>query len=284
LVYALHSASGLGSVYIPALGRVRPRARMRGLGTITAGQGIAMTAPIAGAVTSGLVAGTSIGAFAGPIGAGVGAIVGLIGSLFAAHQARAAGAKTENDAVNAFLPAFDQGLQTIFQYANSGQLTGADAASACQTLLAQFFQNMAPYMRGSGRADSSNGGTNCGNGTLNSGGPCTGTPGGHKCDSSCTAGCCVGCQDLYPTILQAIQVFNNPKGGSITACNVAGSSYGATARAAYTLTYTPPAPGSIAGVADSLTSALEGGSVSSSSSLFLLLLLGIGAVLVFRSM
>jgi hypothetical protein len=249
--------------------------RLRGhhnLGSISVGQGIGMSAPIAGAVTSGLVAGTSIGAFAGPVGAAVGAIVGLIGSLFSAHSARAAGAKSENDAVNAFLPAFDQGLQTIFQQANNGTLSAVGAASACQSLLQQWFQNMAPYMRGSGRADSSNGGNNCGNGTPNPAGPCMGTEGGHKCDSSCTAGCCVGCQDLYPTILQAVQVFQNPNGGTIQACNVAGSSYGATARASYSLTYTPPAAGSVAGVANSLTA---GGS----SSLFLLLLVGVGAFL-----
>ena len=256
---------------------------LAGLG-INAGQVIGASAPIAGAATSGIIssvaAGTALASWAGPIGAGVGAIVGVIGGLFAAHAARAKGAKTENDAINAYLPAFDQGLQTIFQQANSGQLAASDAITAVNQLWAQWWANISPYTSGPGRADASKGGTNCGNGQLNPAGPCTGTPGGHKCDKSCTAGCCVGCQDLYPTILQAIQVFQNPAGGTITACTVYGSSYGASQRGSYTLTYKPPAA---AGVAASLGSALNfGGSSGGGSSLFVLALIAGGVYLATR--
>lgn len=258
------------------------------LGAVSAGQAISMSSPIAGAATTALVSGTSIGSFAGPIGAAVGAIVGLIGSLFAAHSARAAGAKTENDAVNAYLPAFDSGLQAIFQQANAGTLTATDAISAVQALISQWWANMAPYQTGAGRADASHGG-NCGNGTLMQGDPCSGTPGSPApCGKSCTAGCCVGCADLYPTILQAIQVFQNPKGGTVKVCNVAGSSYGATGRAGYSLTYTPPAPTSVAGAANAVSSGLSsvasslGLGSSSSSSWVLLALLGVGVYLVTR--
>lgn len=254
-------------------------ARLRGshmgaLGVNT-GQALELAAPVAGIATSAATA-TALGSFAGPVGAAVGAIVGIIGSLFAAHAARAAGAKTENEAINAYLPAFDSGLQMIFQQANNGTLTASDAISACQQLLAQWWSNIAPYQSGPGRADASHGGTNCGNGTLNSAGPCSGTPAGPPCNKSCTAGCCVGCQDLYPTILQAMQVFSNPKGGTITACNVAGSSYGATGRPSYQLTYTPPAAASVAGVANALTG--SGGN----SMLFFLALAGVAIFLLAR--
>jgi hypothetical protein len=249
---------------------------------ISAGQAVGASAPIAGAVTtaalSSVYAGTAIGAWAGPIGAGVGAVVGIIAGLYAAHAARAKGAKSENEAVNAFLPAFDQGLKTIFQQANSGQLSAADAISAIDNLWAQWWANMAPYQSGPGRADSSKGGTQCGSGQINPAGPCQGTIGGHKCDKSCTAGCCVGCQALYQTILQAVQVFQNPAGGSITACSVSGSKYGASARGSYSLTYTPP--GGVAGLGNALS---FGGSGGGGSSLLVLALIAGGVYLATRA-
>jgi len=223
--------------------------RFVGLGSVNAGQAVSMSAPVAGAATSALLAGTAIGAWAGPIGAGVGALVGIIGGLFAAHSARAAGAKNENEAVNAFLPAFDQALQTVFQQANAGLITANDAITGCQTILAQWWQNVKPYQSGPGRADKSNNGSACGSVNISS--PCNGT--GLKCDKSCTATCCVGCNDLLPTIAQAINVFQKG-GGTVTACTVYGSKYGATQRNSYTLTYTAPAAGSVAGIANAVDS------------------------------
>lgn len=199
-------------------------------------------------------------ALGGPIGAGIGALAGAIAGLWASHAARTKGAKAENQAINSAVSTFDQGMQAIFAAANSTNpltsITAAQAAQSCQTLLQTFFQVMAPFTHGPGAADASNGGMNCGNGTLNPGGPCTGTPGGHQCNAQCTATCCVGCQDLYPTVLQALAVFASPTGGTVTACTVYGSKYGATQRGSYNLSYTPPAASSVAGVANSLTSGL----------------------------
>lgn len=201
-----------------------------GLGDLgmNAGQGVQAAAPVAGAITSSIVATTSIASWAGPIGAGVGLLIGIIGSLFAAHAARAAGAKNENEAVNAYLPAFDQALQTIFQQANAGQISVADAISACQSVMAQWWQNMAPYQTGPGRSDCSHGGTNCG---------CSDP---YCKNKACTAGCCVGCFALMPSIQNCIAAFSSPTGGSAQILQVYGSGYGAKARSAYTLTYTPP--------------------------------------------
>jgi len=203
-------------------------------------------------------------AFGGPIGAGIGAIAGAIAGIWASHAARAKGAKTENAAVNSAVQAFDQSMQAIFAAANSSDpsvnISGAQAAEQVQQVFQSYWQGMAPFMTGPGRKDSSNFGANCGDATLNPAGPCAGTPHGHMCDSGCTAGCCVGCQDLYPTMLQAVQVFNSPTGGTVQACAVASSKYGASARSSYSLTYTPPTiASSVAGAASGLISDLTGG-------------------------
>lgn len=260
--------------------REKPLEGLRGLGEAGA-QILGTSAPIAAIGTtigvSSLAAGTALGSFAGPIGAGVGALVGIIAGLWSAHAARAKGAQTENVAINSALQAFDGSLQAVFQAANSGSVTGAQAAQVCQQILQQFWQGMAPFTTGPGRADASNLGANCG--TVNPASPCSGMLNGHKCNSSCTATCCVGCQDLVPTIASAISALSSPTGGTMTACNVAGSSYGASGRGSYTLTYTPPQVSSVAGAAASLTSDLSVGSLTSDSVLGIplwLLLLGGG--------
>lgn len=213
-------------------------------------------------------AGAAQGAmFGGPIGAGIGAIAGAIAGIWASHAARVKGAKTENKAINSAVQAFDAGIKAIFDAANSSDpataISGPQAAQLVEQLYGQFWQEMAPLTHGPGAKDSSGGGANCGSSQLNPAGPCAGTPGGHKCDSNCTATCCVGCQDLYPTMLQAIAVLNNPAGGSVEVCGVVGSKYGANARSGYTLTYSPRAGSSAAG----LLSEFTGGAGGSSSTL-----------------
>lgn len=227
--------------------------------------GVASSAA-SGAVVSAVGAtGLAAGALTAGIGAGIAVLVGVIAGLWSAHEARAKGATAENQAINSAVQTFDAGIKAIFAAANSNNpaqnITAAQAAQQCQLLLQQFFQQMGPLTHAPGAADSSGGGANCGSGVLNPGGPCTGTEGGHQCDSACTATCCVGCQDLYPTVLQAQQVFASPSGGSIQVCTVYGSKYGAQQRAGYSLTYTPPVlpvtPVSVAsGVVSTVESAL----------------------------
>ncbi len=239
-------------------------AGLNGLGAgITAPQlvatGGAVAAPIA---ASSIVSAASLsGSWAGPIGAGIGALVGIIAGLWAAHNARAAGAKTENAALNSAVQAFDASLQALFQAANSGSVTGAQAVQVCQQILQSYWAGMAPYMSGPGRADASGGGARCATpGTLNlTTDNCARYNGSLPCNKSCTAGCCVGCNDLAPAIMAAIAVFSSPTGGSVNVCVVQGSGYGAVTRAGYMLTYTPPSPTSVAGVASSLTSSSVGG-------------------------
>lgn len=242
----------------------------------------ATTAILTPVFTSGATvgAGAAAGSWAGPIGAGVGILVGILAGLWAAHQARVKGAKMENQAINSAVQAWDAGMKAIFNAANSSDPTvnvsGAQAANQVQGLYAQFWAQMSPYMRSPGTSDTSGGGVNCGSSQLNPAGPCAGTPGGHKCDASCTATCCVGCQNIFPSMLQAMQVLNSPTGGTVQVCAIAGSKYGANARSGYTLTYTPP---TVTGISSDLSSLFGGGAGASSSSSMLLPLLVAGAIL-----
>ena len=240
-----------------------------------------------GGTASSAVASAAAGAsqgmmFGGPIGAGIGAIAGAIAGIWASHAARAKGAKTENKAINSAVQAFDEGIKAIFAAANSSDpaanISGAQAGQLVEELYTQFWQQMIPFTSGPGAKDSSGGGARCGSSQLNPAGPCAGTPDGHKCDSNCTATCCVGCQDLYPTMLQAVAVLNNPSGGSVQVCGVVGSKYGATARAGYTLNYTPPTlPSSATGLLSDLTGALTGSTTGGSSSSLLLVAAAVAA-------
>jgi hypothetical protein len=210
-------------------------------GLVASGAGVATTATV-----SSLASGTALGAWAGPIGAGVGAVVGIIAGLWSAHNARVKGAKTENTLVGSAAQTVASGLQAIFQAANAGQITGAQGASLAQQLLQTYWQMVGQARGMPGVADASGGGANCGTppsfglNTPSTGNPCTGMIGGHKCDKSCTAGCCVGCQDLTPSIAQAVAVLSSPSGGTMLFCPIASSSFGLAATPSFSLTYKPP--------------------------------------------
>jgi hypothetical protein len=223
-----------------------------------------------------LLADTAAGSWAGPIGAGVALVVGLIAGFWAAHAARVAGAKDENAAINSAVTAFDQSIKALFDAANKGQIQAADAVNVCEQIRQQFWQGMAPHMTGPGRADTSNFGQNCG--TVDPSNACAIPIGAHACDKHCTAGCCVGCHDIMPVIVQAQQVFQ-AGGGTVTVCKVYGSHYGANARESYTLTYKPPS-------AETITSALaaiaSGAGLGGSSSLLPLLAAGVALWAVMR--
>jgi hypothetical protein len=256
--YPLYLQGWLGDANVPQL--------------VSVGAGIASKFATPGIVAATGATGAAAGALTLGIGLGVAVLVSVIASLWAAHEKRIAGATQENHAINSAVQTFDAGLKAIFTAANSSDpsqnVTGAQAAQQVQALFAEFFARMAPYTHAPGAADASGGGANCGNG-LNPAGPCQGTPGGHLCNKDCTATCCVGCQDIYPTMLQAVAVLNNPNGGTVTACTVYGSKYGAVQRSGYSLTYTPP---KISGSISSIASALTGGGGAS------LPLLGVAAL------
>jgi hypothetical protein len=224
----------------------------RGLGITSQEGGLLSTAASVGTTVG---TASAIGAWAGPVGAAAGAIVGVIMGLFQASAARAKGAKEENQAVNEYLPAWDQGMQAIFAAANNGSATPAECISALQTLMQQWWAAAAQFKGLPGVADASGGGANCGTYVPGQTTPCTPT-GGPGCDSSCTAMCCIGCHDLMPSAAYAAYLFGLPQGGSLNVCEVYASKYGATERPMYTLTYTPPPAGSAGADAVAATSAV----------------------------
>jgi hypothetical protein len=130
-------------------------------------------------------------------------------------------------------------LTAIFQAANSGQITGAQAITALQGIMPSYWQSVAQYQTLPGTADASKHGANCGTYIPGQTTACSPT-GGPQCDKSCTALCCVGCRDLMPTVQYAIYLFGLPSGGALNVCTVYSSKYGANQRNSYTLTYTPP--------------------------------------------
>lgn len=271
-----------------------------GLGAVNAPGLLTASAPIVSAVAAPAIStaatgvATGAGSIAGPVGAGIALLIGVIAGLWSAHNARVAGAKAENQAINSAVQTWDAGMRAIFAAANSSDFTqnvsGPQAANQVEQLFSTFWQMMSPYMHAPGTADASGGGSNCGNGQIMPGDPCSGTPGGHPCGKSCTATCCVGCADLYPSMLQAVQVLNSPTGGSVKVCTVYGSSYGAQQRAGYTLTFTPPTLSASALIPTGLTSTLSSlfgggsgspGTTGTSNSGSLLPLLAIGALAFF---
>ena len=268
------------------LGKYRSHLTLRrysGLGITSQQSGLISTGAAVGtsAAVSSLAAGTAIGSWAGPIGAGVGALVGIITGLFAASAARAKGATEENQAVNQYLPAWDSGMQQIFAAANAGTATPAECIAAIQSLMANWWAAAQQFHGLPGVADNSGGGANCGSYTP---GVTTRCSPGHPCTKSCTAFCCVGCNDLWPSSLDAIAVFNNPKGGTVNFCTVYGSGYGATQRAGYSLTYTPPPANSVAGATAAVASAVTGGGTGTILGLpwYVVVGGGIAALLAFR--
>ena len=207
---------------------------------------------------------TGIAAFAGPIGVGIAVIGSIVAGLWAAHSARAKGAKNENAAMNSAVQAFDASMRAIFDAANSNDpnkyIDANTAIQALQQTLQSYWAAMAQYSTAPGTADQSQHGANCA--------AVWAKP--TACDKSCTAGCCVGCVDLTPSINDAIAVFQQG-GGSVNVRQIFGSKYGGASRGAYTLTYKPNPP-TVSSSVDSLSqelAAVTGGSSGGGSGLLL---------------
>jgi hypothetical protein len=253
-------------------------------GLITAGSAVGAKAATGWLTSSGTIATGS--ALVPIIGTAIAVLGAIIAGLWAAHDARAAGAKTENAQVSSAVQAFDGGMHAIFDAANSSDpsknISASQAAQQVQQLYSDFWARVCNYTRGPGRADTSGCGSNCG-GPTSTTAPCAGMPYGHKCDKSCTVSCCVGCQDIKPSVDMAVAVFQ-AGGGTVQVCNVAGDRYGLSSRGGYSLTYRAPTISpisSVTGAASGLLSELTGGSGGPSGGGSMLPLLALAAVAFF---
>jgi len=167
----------------------------------------------------------------GPVGAVVAGVSSLIGS-FAQHSARLAGAKTENQALVQVIPAFDADLQQIVQAYNNGQVSASQAVAALQKVDASIKAYLMAQVGKPGTAWSESVGIS------------------GKCNSSCTAGCCIYYGDLGPPLSLAMLALggsgthwgaNDPRiqvgasGVTIQVPQVYASKYGGSNRSGYSI-------------------------------------------------
>lgn len=266
-----------------------PEVPLHSLGYMGAGAqaGAAITkagAPIAGSITSSVASSAGWGAWAGPVGAGVAVGVGLIAGLLAAHALRAKQAKDENSAVNIGVSGFDSDLKKIQQAFSLGQVDASTAMQAAQLALSNYWQLVTPHIQ-PGRNGCA-GGAVC---ASNRRSP-------NYCSGNIGAACCVGCADLNDSIMgpngviAAIQGQSTASEGPNVAeiLKVYPSKYGAVAREAYTLTFTPPAPvipsgsDAVSAIEQSFGIGTGAPSAGGSSSMLPWLLVAAGAFLVLR--
>lgn len=266
-------------LYLQGYGPVRHQARYRNsvlapkVPLYNGGLGLGATSnPVSTAVASGGAVGAAlIGANAGAIssaigisaaavpviGAAVAAVAAIFAGLWSAHEQRLQEAKSENQAVNNGVAGVDQAIKTINSAYNSGQATAAQCIQALQQVEANFWSEVAGVIQpGRNACDASpSGSANCS--AVNATTACSGSSG---------AACCVGCSDLFSTgpqpaevspygsvyygIAGAILVLQQGSGTSVMQ-SISASKYGVTSRAAYQLTWNPPA---VASTSSSATS------------------------------
>lgn len=142
--------------------------------------------------SSGAIAGVGLTAATAGIAAGVGIIVGLATSLLQAHAARLKGAKNENQAVDQYIPVFDDFVKQVTDAYNQKKITAAQCAQVCQ----QFDKYLYSAFRGLVGAP----------GTSWSDNP-TG------CNKQCTVGCCFYFYGLSSSLQGISKVLGFPTTG-----------------------------------------------------------------------
>lgn len=157
----------------------------------------------------------------------------LIMGLLAKHDARVRAAKEENAATNQAVQAMDADLATIFNHANAGDISPQVAMSLIVDLHSWYWLFIEPYQMGSIK------GNICSK-KFPDNPTCYSDPVYQCKGKDCTAGCCLGCNVISPTLSHAYQLFKSGKSGTINVCEVFASKFGGIARAGYTLTYTIP--------------------------------------------
>jgi hypothetical protein len=210
----------------------------------TAAPGLAIqTATQAGLITAGSALSVALP------GVGI-AIAIIIGSLFAAHAKRVAGAKQENTILNSLIPTVQQAVSAVFDALNNGTTTPQDAASALDQISQQYWQAASQVEHGPGQAG--------GQGTCSSRYADSKGAIGAPCNKDCTASCCIGCGWVENWVGEGKKIIS-AGGGSKSWPAVPGNSYGLQTFPGLSVTYTPPPPGSVAALASG--SGLLSGSV-----------------------
>jgi hypothetical protein len=225
---------------------------------------IAASTGTAAAVSAGTIAAGSALSIAVPV---VGLVLSaVIGSLFAAHAARVAGAKQENTVLNSLIPTVQQAIATVFDQLNSGAATPSEAIDGLNQIESSYWSAVSQVEHAPGQAgNESQCVTVAGAGLHITGTPSVQNPPGSSFsgygpahfDKSCTASCGVGCMWVASWVNVGIKLIQ-AGGGQVTFDGVVGNTYGLQNYPPLSITYTPPAPGSIAAA----TAAASSGDIS----------------------
>lgn len=200
---------------------------MAALGTsagLQVGQGVAQSAAQAG---------SAVGSAVSQAIPFIGSLVAPIFSLLAAHSARVKGATDENSGLNNIIPAITADIQGINAAYNAGQINDSQAIAALQTVYQNYWNYMTQFR---GKPGVAGGASNCQ--------PSNASNSGTKCDKTCTAGCCHGCNYTKSNVEACIRAIQNG-GGTVTLQgegNQTGTSkFGGGIFASYSLTWRPSA-------------------------------------------
>lgn len=148
-----------------------------------------------GVAVAGGAGGAAAGAVAASVTAGIGIAIGVAIVLWAKHEARIKGAKTENKAMNIAMPGWLEAIQGIILQYNQGKIDAPTTAAELVALRNLVFTSLQKYNHTPG-VDWSGGG---------------GQPGltaqkywGIPCDKHCTIGCCLFNNVVGPATNNAI--------------------------------------------------------------------------------
>jgi hypothetical protein len=143
--------------------------------------------------------------------------------LLAAHDQRVQVAKAENVAVQQAYATMLNDLQTIFEAANAGYMTAAAAADACMDVHTWYWQYLNPLIQGPTKGPTvafPNPALGAAPNSAATGGIYYEASDGGSCHCAgekingvvgCTAGCCIGCAAVDPTLSNAFVGFASGK-------------------------------------------------------------------------
>ena len=159
--------------------------------------GAGTTAGVAAAGTSG----AATGALTAGITFGVGAVVALAAVLWAKHEARIKGAKTENAATNLIVPGWIETIQGIISAYNNGTINDVQTVAELKSLKQLVWDSWQRYNHTPG-VDWAGGGTQPGLSSQQKFWTV-------KCDKHCTIGCCLFNNIIGPATNNAIALVSH---------------------------------------------------------------------------
>ena len=221
----------LGTQSVANAGNVSAGIATKEFGALAGGAGAGVGAGFAAAGASGAAA----GAVTGAVTFGVGALVGLAAALWAKHEQRIKGAKTENAASNMIVPAWVESMYGINAAYNAGQIDSMTAVAELRDLRARVFNAFIQYNHQPGV-------------NWAGGGSQPGLAGSPKywsvgCSKHCTIGCCIFNNVIGPAIANSILTLLGKQRGPVNVPVMSPSpKYGFKGQAAFSLTWASAQP------------------------------------------